>query len=90
MTDYALNDRGSLEIVTENFYDTEIMRVFGGLSFGKLRTWTEDGFPEVVPLLASRVDDLGRVWFKVRIAGRPNGRTGWARESAFGRVRSSS
>ncbi|WP_424347304.1 hypothetical protein [Kocuria sp. CH-021] len=40
MTDYALNDRGSLEIVTENFYDTEIMRVFGGLSFGKLRTWT--------------------------------------------------
>ena len=40
MTDYALNDRGSLEIVTENFYDTEIMRVFGGLSYGKLRTWT--------------------------------------------------
>lgn len=40
MTDYALNDRGSLEIITENFYDTEIMRVFGGLSFGRLRTWT--------------------------------------------------
>ncbi|MFW6188705.1 MAG: hypothetical protein ACOC84_12005 [Actinomycetota bacterium] len=40
MTDYALNDRGSLETVTENFYDTEIMRVFGGLSFGRLRTWT--------------------------------------------------
>lgn len=40
MTDYALNDRGSLEIITENFYDTEIMRVFGGLSYGKLRTWT--------------------------------------------------
>ena len=27
MTDYALNDRGSLDVVTENFYDTEIMRV---------------------------------------------------------------
>ncbi|ALU40002.1 hypothetical protein AS188_09885 [Kocuria flava] len=47
MTDYALNDRGSLEIVTENFYDTEIMRVFGGLSFGKLRTW--EGPAALVP-----------------------------------------
>lgn len=40
MRDYALNDRGSLDVVTENFYDTEIMRVFGGLSVGRAQTWT--------------------------------------------------
>ncbi|MBD2761407.1 hypothetical protein IEE92_02375 [Kocuria sp. cx-116] len=47
MTDYALNDRGSLDVVTENFYDTEIMRVFGGLSLGRSQTWT--GLAALVP-----------------------------------------
>ena len=47
MTDYALNDRGSLDVVTENFYDTEIMRVFGGLSVGHAQTWT--GLAALVP-----------------------------------------
>lgn len=47
MTDYALNDRGSLDVVTENFYDTEIMRVFGGLSAGRAQTWT--GMAALVP-----------------------------------------
>lgn len=47
MTDYALNDRGSLDVVTENFYDTEIMRVFGGLSVGRSQTWT--GLAALVP-----------------------------------------
>lgn len=30
MTDYALNDRGSLELVTEDYYDAEILRLFDG------------------------------------------------------------
>lgn len=47
MTDYALNDRGSLDVVTENFYDTEIMRVFGGLSAGRAQTW--NGMAALVP-----------------------------------------
>lgn len=47
MTDYALNDRGSLDVVTENFYDTEIMRVFGGLSVGRAQSW--NGFAALVP-----------------------------------------
>lgn len=47
MTDYALNDRGSLDVVTENFYDTEIMRVFGGLSVGHAQTWT--GLAALIP-----------------------------------------
>ena len=47
MTDYALNDRGSLDVVTENFYDTEIMRVFGGLSVGRSQTWA--GLASLVP-----------------------------------------
>ena len=47
MTDYALNDRGSLDVVTENFYDTEIMRVFGGLSVGRSQTWS--GLAALVP-----------------------------------------
>ncbi|WNB89708.1 hypothetical protein RGB72_04550 [Glutamicibacter protophormiae] len=47
MTDYALNDRGSLDVVTENFYDTEIMRVVGGLSVGRAQSW--NGFAALVP-----------------------------------------
>lgn len=30
MTEYALNDRGSLELVTEDYYDAEILRMFDG------------------------------------------------------------
>lgn len=47
MTDYALNDRGSLDVVTENFYDTEIMLVVGGLSVGRAQSW--NGFAALVP-----------------------------------------
>src|SRR5688500_511937 len=47
---------------------------------GKLRWNTEDGLPEVYIVLRSRADELDRVWLKIRIPGRPNGRTGWVRE----------
>ena len=45
---------------------------------GALRWNTEDGLPEVYLALASHVDHSGgQVWIKIRIPGRPNGRTGW-------------
>ncbi len=46
--------------------------------------FTEDGFPEVYVVLRRWTGPAGRTWFKVRIPMRPNGRTGWALESAFG------
>lgn len=45
---------------------------------------TEDGFPEVYPLLRSWRDSMSHTWLKIRIPMRPNGRTGWVRRSALG------
>ncbi|HMD57486.1 MAG TPA: L,D-transpeptidase [Solirubrobacteraceae bacterium] len=44
---------------------------------------TEDGFPEVYALLASRVVD-GTTWIRMPIPGRPNGRVGWVLREALG------
>jgi hypothetical protein len=43
----------------------------------KIHLYTADGFLEVYPLLDSYIDAGGNEWLKVRIPGRPNGRTGW-------------
>jgi hypothetical protein len=51
---------------------------------GHMRMETEDGFPEVYLLLASRTDTRGQQWVKLRIPGRPNGRRGWVLRSALG------
>jgi hypothetical protein len=51
-----------------------------------LRAMTEDGVPEVYLALRSRRVKTGRVWIRVRIPGRPNGRTGWVRRDALGRL----
>jgi L,D-transpeptidase-like protein len=45
---------------------------------------TEDGFPEVYLVLRSWSDSSGHTWLEVRIPMRPNGRTGWVRDSALG------
>jgi hypothetical protein len=45
---------------------------------------TEDGFPEVYPVLRSWRDSKRHNWLEVRIPMRPNGRTGWVRRSALG------
>jgi hypothetical protein len=45
---------------------------------------TEDRFPEVYPALRRFTDRLGRTWLQIRVPMRPNGRTGWVRESALG------
>jgi hypothetical protein len=56
-------------------------------SIGRLRWDTEDGPPEVYLVLRSRLDALNRVWLKIRIPGRPNGRTGYVPEQALGPLR---
>jgi L,D-transpeptidase catalytic domain len=45
---------------------------------------TEDGFPEVYPVLRSWRDSMWHTWLEVRIPMRPNGRTGWVRRSTLG------
>jgi hypothetical protein len=46
---------------------------------GRLRFMTEDGFPEVYLVLRRFRDAHRRSWYKIRVPGRPNGRTGWVR-----------
>jgi L,D-transpeptidase catalytic domain len=45
---------------------------------------TEDGFAEIYLVLTRYVDAKGAEWLKVRIPGRPNGRTGWVARRALG------
>ncbi|MGN6870622.1 MAG: L,D-transpeptidase [Solirubrobacteraceae bacterium] len=51
---------------------------------GRLTWYTPDGFPSVYLLLRTHLDTSGREWVKLRIPGRPNGRTGWVQRSALG------
>jgi L,D-transpeptidase-like protein len=46
---------------------------------GRLRLLTEDGFPEVYVLLASRQDAHGASWIRLRLPQRPNNVTAWVR-----------
>jgi len=43
----------------------------------RLRFLTEDGLPEVYPVLSARQDAVGRIWLQIRVPKRPNGTTGW-------------
>jgi hypothetical protein len=54
---------------------------------GRLRWNTEDGPPEVYLVLRSQLDANGDAWLKIRIPGRPNGRTGWVPEDGLGELR---
>ncbi len=47
---------------------------------------TEDGFPEVYLVLRRWTAPDGRAWLNIRIPMRPNGRTGWVRDSALGHL----
>jgi hypothetical protein len=49
-----------------------------------LRLLTEDRFAEVYLVLASWKNTAGNTWLKIRVPMRPNGRTGWVRETALG------
>ncbi len=50
----------------------------------RIHLLTEDGFPEVYPVLRRFTDRNGRTWLHVSIPMRPNARTGWVQESALG------
>ncbi|MCW2972129.1 MAG: ErfK/YbiS/YcfS/YnhG family protein [Thermoleophilia bacterium] len=52
----------------------------------KVRLLTEDGYPEVYPVLSTLVDPEGRAWSRVAIPMRPNGRSGWVRSYVLGPV----
>jgi hypothetical protein len=56
----------------------------GSRTVARTHLETEDGFPEVYVVLARTQDARGRVWVRMRIPGRPNGRIGWVRQSALG------
>ena len=49
-----------------------------------LHALTEDGVAEVYMALRSHRSRGGRVWIRVRIPGRPNGRKGWVPRGALG------
>jgi hypothetical protein len=58
-----------------------------GKTIAKLRWNTEDGLPEVYVVLESRLDEDEQVWLKIRIPGRPNGRTGWVQEEQLSNLK---
>ncbi|MFW0108434.1 hypothetical protein ACN08Z_04825 [Rothia sp. P7181] len=47
MTDYALGDRGTVEVITHDFYDAEILQVFEELQMDRERVW--NGQARLVP-----------------------------------------
>jgi hypothetical protein len=51
---------------------------------GRLTWYTPDGFSSVYLLLRAHWDRHGQAWVKIRIPGRPNGRTGWVERNALG------
>ena len=58
----------------------------GARRIARLHRYTEDGWPEVYLVLERYTGAAGRRWLKVRLPMRPNGRTGWVRRSALGRL----
>lgn len=50
----------------------------------RLRYVTEDGPLESYLVLESLVDQAGLTWLRIRIPGRPNGRTGWVHRDDLG------
>jgi L,D-transpeptidase-like protein len=53
-------------------------------SVAKVRLYNADGFPEVYMALSAYTDGEGVEWVRVRIPGRPNGRTGWMSRELLG------
>ena len=71
-------------------HPAQVAAVRGRPSQGSRRVaWThyrtEDGYPEVYPVLSS-VHRKGVSWKRIRVPGRPNGRTGWVRGWALGPI----
>lgn len=51
---------------------------------GKIRFFTEDGFPEVYLLLRQYTDAHGATWVELRVPKRPNGTVGWVSRESVG------
>jgi hypothetical protein len=51
----------------------------------RLQWYTEDGFNSIYLLLRSHWTTSRTEWIKIRIPGRPNGRTGWVQRNALDR-----
>lgn len=49
MTDYVLGDRGTVQVICDDFYDDEILRVFGELLIDREKVWSGEArlVPEV-------------------------------------------
>lgn len=56
-------------------------------TLAELRFLTEDRRPEIYLALEQRADPTGVVRVRVRLPGRPNGRTGWVRRDALSHFR---
>lgn len=56
----------------------------GAPSIARLHDRTEDGPLETYLALESEVDAAQRTWVRIRIPGRPNGRTGWVNRDDLG------
>lgn len=56
----------------------------GASRVGRLRYFTEDGYPEVYLLLRRTRDADGDTWVQLRLPQRPNGITGWVRRETLG------
>ena len=50
----------------------------------RLKLLTSDRLPQLYLLLAQQTDSHGNTWVKIRVPGRPNGRTGWVRSYTLG------
>ncbi|MEA2220074.1 MAG: hypothetical protein QOJ35_2700 [Solirubrobacteraceae bacterium] len=87
--DEVLSDEQSVTRVAEVLFQGTIRANTWATAkaVGRLRRFTEDRENEIYLVLASHVDKLGRTWLRVRIPGRPNGRTGWALADNFGELR---
>lgn len=59
----------------------------GSRTIAHLHFQTEDGPLEVYLVLESRRDSRGRLWLRVRLPMRPNGRTGWIVREGLGALR---
>ena len=70
-------------------YIVRIANIYGQPStssgrISRLQWYTEDGFNAIYLVLRAHWDSQGREWIKLRIPGRPNGRTGWVERNALG------
>jgi hypothetical protein len=83
-----LSDEKTVTRWAHALFDAPIRRgpSAGSARVGRLRLFTEDHEFEVYLVLASEVAKNGEAWLRIRIPGRPNGRTGWTQADNLGKL----